>query len=422
MADKIRRITACVLSFSSLILNVSLFVTLKPPYNFYFVPFQLIAAALSPFLVIVGGAGAVLGWLFHAPGAFLAGLLGAAISTAYTVLVTVPQPGFAEAFGKDWETRIPPSKKSRMVKRRWQIGLPKTNEPYLEQDIAFWMIPGTDRKLLCDVWQPPDAVERSGLALVYLHGSAWYLLDKDYGTRPFFRQLAAQGHVIMDVAYRLCPEVDIYEMVGDVKRAVAWMKTNAGRYGVNPERIVLGGASAGGHLALLAAYAPDHPRLTPLELQGRDLSVRAVISYYGPTDLRACYQHLDQTRLLDLPKVEIGLPGSADMKKDVTEAGRLDTLLGGHLHEVPEVYELASPVAHVHPGCPPTLLIQGEPDVIAPVAATRELHQRLVECGVPAVNIIYPLTNHAFDLVLPQVSPPAQTALYDLERFLALMV
>lgn len=56
---------------------------------------------------------------------------------------------------------------------------------------------------------------------MYLHGSAWYLLDKDYGTRPFSRHLAAQGHVIMDVAYRLCPEVDIYEMVGDVKRAVA---------------------------------------------------------------------------------------------------------------------------------------------------------------------------------------------------------
>ena len=43
----------------------------------------------------------------------------------------------------------------------------------------------------------------------------------------------------MDVAYRLCPEVDIYGMVGDVKRAVAWMKANASRYGVNPEKIVI---------------------------------------------------------------------------------------------------------------------------------------------------------------------------------------
>jgi acetyl esterase/lipase len=257
---------------------------------------------------------------------------------------------------------------------------------------------------------------------VYFHGSGWYILDKDFGTRPFFRQLAAQGHVIMDVAYRLCPEVDIHGMIGDVKRAVAWMKANAERYGVNPDRVVLGGASAGGHLALLAAYTPDHPVLTPPDVQERDLSVRAVVSYYGPTDLRACYQRTGQAQLVGLPKVEIGLPGAAEMKKKMTHAGRLATLLGGHPHEVPEIYELASPVAHVHTGCPPTLLIQGESDIIAPAAATRELHRKLVEHGVPAVNIIYPLTNHAFDMLLPQVSPPTHAALYDLERFLALMM
>ncbi|MDH4135844.1 MAG: alpha/beta hydrolase [Anaerolineae bacterium] len=416
------RIAAFVLSFLSLILNVSLFVKLKPPYSFYFVIPQLMVAALSPFLVILGGAGAVLGWLFHAPVAFAAGVLGAAVSIVYIVLVTVPQPGFAEAFGKDWESRIPPSHKARMIKRRWQIGLPKTKEPHLEQNIAFWTIPGTDRKLLCDVWQPPDGIERSGLAFVYLHGSAWYIGDKDFGTRPLFRQLTDQGHVVMDVSYRLMPEVDIYGMVGDVKRAVAWMKDNAGRYGVNPERIVLGGGSAGGHLALLAAYTPDDPQLTPQDLEGRDLSVRAVSSLYGPTDLRACYNHLDQTRLIGLPKVEIGQPGAATMEKRFWDAGRLDTLLGGHLHEVPEVYALASPVTHVDAGSPPTLLIQGTPDVIAPVAATRELHDRLVENGVPVVNIIYPMTNHAFDLILPEVSSPAQSAIYYLERFLALMV
>jgi len=416
------RIIAYVLAFLILILNGSLFVKLKPPYSFYFVASQLMAAALSPFLVILGGAGAVLGWLSHAPVAFAAGVLGAAVSIVYMVLVTIPQPSFAEAFGKDWESRIPPAQKARMIKRRWQIGLPKTQEPRLEQDIAFWTIPGSDRKLLCDVWQPSDGIEHSGLALVYLHGSAWYILDKDMGTRPLFRQLTSQGHVVMDVSYRLMPEVDIYGMIGDVKRALAWMKDNAGRYGVNPERIVLGGASAGGHLALLAAYAPDHPRLTPSELEGRDLFVRAVVSLYGPTDLRACYDHLAQTRLIGLPKEEIGQPGAATMEKKFWDAGRLDTLLGGHLHEVPEVYALASPITHADAGSPPTLLIQGTPDVIAPVAATRELHDRLVENGVLAVNITYPMTNHAFDLLLPQVSPAAQSAIYYLERFLALMV
>jgi acetyl esterase/lipase len=275
---------------------------------------------------------------------------------------------------------------------------------------------------LCDVWQPPDDVARSGLAFIYLHGSAWWLLDKDYQTRPFFRHLAAQGHVVMDVAYRLCPEVDIYGMVGDAKRAVAWMKANATRYQVNPKRVVLCGGSSGGHLSLLAAYTPHHPQLTPADVDGCDLSVRAVVSYYGPTDLRAVYYHTQQERVFGgRPKVDIGSLEAADEKVKMSNAGRLDTLLGGSLHEVPEMYALASPVTHVGPGSPPTLLIQGIPDVYTPAAATRELHRRLVECGVPAVNIMYPLTNHAFDLLLPQVSLPTHAAVYYVERFLALM-
>jgi acetyl esterase/lipase len=415
-------IAAYLLSFLCLILNGSLFVHLKPPYNFFFWVFQIAAGALSPVLAVLGLLGAGLGWLYHAPIAVAAGLLGAGISSIYIALVTAPQPGFDLAFGKDWETRLPNSPESHMLKRRWNLGWPRTREPRWERDIPFWTVPGANRKLLCDVWQPPEGVPSTGLAFVYLHGSGWYISDKDFGTRPIFRQLTAQGHVIMDVAYRHCPEVDIYGMVGDVKRAVAWMKANAAQYQVNPERIVLGGGSAGGHLALLAAYASNHPRLTPPDVQGCDLSVRAVVSCYGPTDLRACYHHLDQTRIIGLPKTEIGLPGAADMKKNVIDAGNLDMLLGGHLHEIPEVYELASPVTHGQPGCPPTLLIQGEPDVIAPAPATRVLYHRLVQCGVPVVNITYPLTNHAFDLILPQISPPAQAAHYYLERFLALMV
>jgi acetyl esterase/lipase len=423
MTAAIMRIAAYLLSFMCLILNASLFIHLKPPYSFYLAfSFQLVAAVLSPFLAVLGLLAAGLGWLYHAPIAAAAGLLGAAISAIYIALVTVSQPGFALAFGKDWKSRIPPSRESHMLKRRWNLGWPRTREPRWERDIPFWTIPDTDRKLLCDLWQPPEDVAPSGLSFLYLHGGAWYIGDKDFATRPLFRHLASQGHVIIDVAYRLCPEVDIYGMVGDVKRAVAWMKANGARYQVNPERIVLGGASAGGHLALLAAYTPHHPLLTPPDVQECDLSVRAVVSYYGPTDLRACYHHLDQKRLIGLPKVEIGLPGAADLKKNFADAGRLDALLGGHLHEVPEVYELASPVTHVRAGCPPTLLIQGEPDVIEPAAAARELYRQLVECGSLAVNMIFPLTNHAFDLLLPQVSPPTHAALYYLERFLALMV
>ena len=153
--------------------------------------------------------------------------------------------------------------KKHFLSRRTIISLPAVPTPLLEQDISFAIIPGTDRKLLCDLWQPNATVTPSGLAFIYLHGSAWALLDKDVGTRPFFRHLAAQGHVIMDVAYRLAHETDMMGMVNDVKRAIVWMKENSRTYAVNPYTIVVGGGSAGGHLAMLAAYTANNPQFTP---------------------------------------------------------------------------------------------------------------------------------------------------------------
>jgi acetyl esterase/lipase len=75
-----------------------------------------------------------------------------------------------------------------------------------------------------------------------------------------------------------------------------------------------------------------------------------------------------------------------------------------------------------HLGCPPTLLIQGEQDFLVPVDATCAPYSKLVESGVPAINIVLPWTDHAFDVFLPHTFPPAQSAQYDVDRFLALLL
>jgi acetyl esterase/lipase len=293
-------------------------------------------------------------------------------------------------------------------------------EPSWERDVVFWTIPDTERDLLCDIWRPANG-KASGLAFIFLHGSAWAAFDKDFGTRPFFRHMAAHGHTVMDVAYRLIPEVDIYGMVGDAKRAVAWIKANADRYSVNPEKVVLAGASAGGHIALLAGYTPRHPELTPEDLQNADLSVCGVVSFYGNTDLATDYGTFGVEKIAaKIPPVPIGTRlGSMEAFQ---YAGRLDILLGGHPEEVPDMYRLASPTTHAHPGSPPTLLLQGEDDFLVPADATRAHHTRLVELGVPAINVIFPWTDHMFDLLSPQTSPPMRSALYNVDRFLALLL
>jgi acetyl esterase/lipase len=449
--------------------SLLLFRVRSPAGRLLYLP-KMVASSLAPFAAVMGALGAALGLLSRARLALIAGAAGATLAARYVRRVTAPHDGFERAFGTDWQRRIPPGQASRMRKRRWTWVVSRPPEPRWERDLLFWTVPAStrlstgalaapnagdsDRHLLCDIWQPPADGPRSGLGFVYIHGGGWYCMDKDLGTRPFFRHLAAQGHVVMDVAYRLCPETDVYGMVGDVKRAVAWMKANAGDYGVDPERVVVAGGSAGGHLALLAAYVPDDPRLTPDELRGAELSVRAVVSYYGAVDMRATYEKVTsiQDSRWKMSQIADAVQRTAEvMARYYVNGGReranegagstvferlvdssaqshsypeiMACLLGGQPDEVPEVYDLASPITHVSPTCPPTLLFQGTHDWHMPLSAARALYRKLVDAGVPVVYVEFPQTDHAFDLVaLPRLSPSVQSALYDVDRFLALMV
>ena len=171
-------------------------------------------------------------------------------------------------------------------------------------------------------------------------------------------------------------------------------------------------------------------------MKGEDLSVRGVISEYGPSDLAACYYHTNQDKTTRGKTVQPAKENPRTTRlmhrlmgdryerlgfNKSREAGSFKSLIGGHPDEVLEKYALLSPVTHVCPGCPPTLLIQGEDDLITPVEAARTLAHKLQEAGVPVVSVVFPQTDHAFDLMLPALSPTAQAALYDVERFLALM-
>jgi len=393
----------------------------KFPLSFWLLLLKLPAGALSPYWAVMGVVGALFGWIYRTYWAVPMGILGASVMVWYVRRCTRDHKGFEMAFGTRWSDRIPLEQIRHMVQKRWTwfLKMKASPDPIWERDIPFWTVPATNRQLLCDIWRPADG-NTSGLAFIYIHGGAWFHMGKDMGTRPFFRHLVAQGHTVMDVAYRRCPEVDIYGMIGDVKRGIAWMKDNAPRYGVNPEKIVLGGASAGGHLAQLAGYTPKYPELTPEDLKETDLSVCGVLSYYGFTDLLALYQ------FMNLQTVEGGDPVPLGTNLGnwggIRYQGRLDILLGGWPQEAPDMYQLASPVIHVHLECPPTLLIQGEQDIFCPVDATRAHYKKLIQAGVPAINLVFPYTNHGFDLLLPQITPSAQSALYDVDRFLALLL
>ena len=402
-----------------------------PVGRYLWVP-KLAAGAFAPFIAAAGLLVALVGGLAGSWWLAVPGALAAVAAAMVVVRLGLVRADLTGALGPDWAGQIPAERRARMVGRWWRGRLPTAPEPRLHQDVVFATLPGTVRKLRCDLWQPPAGVPSSGLAVVYLHGSAWCMLDKDVLTRPLFRHLAAQGHVVVDAAYRLFPETDIPGMVADAKRAVAWVKDHAADLQIQPDRIVLAGGSAGAHLALLAAYAPDDPILTPAELAEADPRVCGVVSLYGQADLAAHYHHTSQHKTCrpDDPQPDWDAPpppwvrrlvGPDAGRLHLVPGGRLDWLVGGTPSQLPDRYAQLSPLHRVHPGCPPTLLVHGEHDQMAPVAAMRRLQRRLEQAGVPVTGVYLPHTDHAFDLLATTWSLPARTAIHVLERFLTVL-
>ena len=424
--------------------------------------------ALSPFLTAAAAVSAIACAALHSPWASAASAAAAAVQACYVWLVTRPHRSFEEGLntehmerGKDgtgsglhrWEPHP-----VRPARWRWP-GPNSRGEPRWERDLVYHTIRDgiiedengrPDQELRCDLWQPPRGVPASGLALIYVHGGGFFSSSKDFGTRGFIRHMAGQGHVIMDIDYRLAPLANIFDMVDDVHAAILWMKNNAEWLGAGHDKLVLIGGSAGALLALLAAYTANHPRLTKLDLQGANLSVSGVVSYYGLVDVAATYKAIQKfmasaptsrtlpENILDRPLAGnfirlaawvrgVDPPAMRQYLREnqaLMAAGvenSMAKLLGGSPEEVPDMYALISPINHAGPGCPPTLIFQGQHDYLLPLGPTRALYQKLRAAGVPVVYVELPWTEHTFDLFLPQVSPPALSALHDLERFLRLL-
>ena len=386
---------------------------------------KLVGGALSPIAGLIGALAALAGlsrrdWRLAGTGLLAAGLaarLAAALPDVDQELASLP------GSGSKGPAPTAPGRASLAFVSTRRPG--RTGSAEFERDLVFGHNPESGQALRADLW-PPSGHMASGLGLIYAHGSGWRVGDKDQLTRPFFRRLAAQGHLVLDIAYSLWPTAGLSAMVAEVNQAVLWLKENGPAYGVNPDRVVLMGGSAGAHLALLAAYAPGHPAFRPAGAAG-DTSVRGVVAFYPPVDLLA-----QQNEAGDSPPSS---PGLADritqaMLKRLfrvqDEGGRKEQsfdlfteMLGGTAAEIPGTYRLLSPIYHVGAHCPPTLLLQGSDDLFGLAPAVRRLHECLGAAGVPSALLEFPHAEHGFDLLLPHISPTARVATRAVEQFLA---
>jgi acetyl esterase/lipase len=434
MLDSLGLIVASIAASTAAILATTILVKVRSEFTMPMLPLKLAATALSPFVVLLGLIGAVLGILQLNVVAVILGAYSVVVAGMYIRAVTRPTGAFDRVFGDNWEHRIVPELAQRMLPRRFMLVMPSHNDVIVRQDVALFTHLETGDPILADIWEPPANVPRTGLGVVYLHGSGWHYLKKDFFTRSFFRQLASNGHVIIDVAYMMAPKATIHGMVADSYRAVAWMKQNAATLGIDPDHIVLAGGSAGAQLALLAAYAPDHPDLKPADVT-TDTRVCGVISYYGLGDVRLAQEHL-LTRYGRVGhkrnKVDRALMSSGGvvgrrigfMPAGSTLSGPgylLPAAIGGTPETIEDLYRLLSPLTYVTEKCPPTLLFHGSHDFALDVIQSRQLNIALQKTNVPVVYVEFPYTEHVFDLFFSPFGPAFQAATYDAERFLALL-
>ncbi len=195
--------------------------------------------------------------------------------------------------------------------------------------------------------------------LVLLHGGGWRKGDRSAVTdRCIF--YASQGFCCFAVGYRLSPDHQFPAHIHDVKAAIRWVRDRAAQLNVHPGRLGVMGFSAGAHLACLAGVTDEKDGLEgPDAPYGVSTRVQAVVSYFGPTDMR----EMIKSSSVDIPVV-------------------LHEFMGGSPGEVPEAYEKASPIVFVTPDDPPFLFVHGKEDAVVPFAQSVMMAEALKKVGV----------------------------------------
>jgi acetyl esterase/lipase len=245
------------------------------------------------------------------------------------------------------------------------------------RDVAYGAtLPGDKgRRNLLDVVRPSAPGERRP-ALLQIHGGGWVIGDKREQGQPLMGHLAARGWVSFAINYRLSPQATFPDHIVDVKRAIRWIREHGAEYGADPEFVCVTGGSAGGHLAALAAVTANDPRFQP-GFEHVDTKLAAAVPFYG------VYDFLDR----------YGIRGTQKMEPFLAK-----TVLKCTPDENPELWEAASPIAHVSADAPPFLLVHGTYDSLVWLEEMRVFQRALAEKSRrPVLALELEGAQHAFD-------------------------
>jgi acetyl esterase/lipase len=245
---------------------------------------------------------------------------------------------------------------------------------------------GGGTPLLMDLLIPAQRIRKPTPAVLWIHGGGWERGDKNGNSGA--QLLANEGFVAASIFYRLSGDWPFPADIEDCKCAIRFLRANASKYGIDPDRIGVAGASAGGHLAELVATADRSAKLEgDGGWPGISSRVSAAAAYYGVSDFTVGamqFQH-------HTGKVVI-------------------KLFRGTEKEKPELYRQASPIFWVSKDDPPLLLAHGEKDDLVPFDQSRRMAAAYRRSGLPVELIEVKNAAHDFEPVgAAPISPSIDT-------------
>lgn len=234
----------------------------------------------------------------------------------------------------------------------------------LDRDIVFVTIDGHELKL--DIAYPKDG-KKLLPAIVYIHGGGFEGGEKPTDQTVFF---AGNGFVGIAIEYRLSGVAKFPAAIHDCKTAIRWTRSNAKKYGIDPEKIGVIGESAGGYLVAMMGTSGENTYLEGDGPYGEYSSnVQAVVDLFGPIDFAV---------MADAP------------------GGPVAKFLGKPASEDLDLAKKANPITYVDAKDAPTLMIHGEKDDLVPVQQSELLYEALTKAGVQARVVSVINAGHGF--------------------------
>ena len=258
-----------------------------------------------------------------------------------------------------------------------------TRAEAVSQEPTFANVPyvsgGGERQQL-DLYLPTNYREVEKLpVLVWIHGGSWQSGSKKGMPGKHFTE---HGYACVSINYRLVQQAAFPAQIEDCKAAIRWLRANARTYHLDPNRIGVWGASAGGHLVALLGTTPHKKEFDVGENLDQSSAVQAVCDIFGPTDLIAFADFM--------PLI-------------ASKGGVLGRLLGGTVSEKRELAVLASPIFHITKECPPFLIVHGSKDWVVPIFQSERFYDALQKAGVESEMVIKEGVGHDEGIATPDM-------------------